>query len=298
MRALYLLREAVTNLRANRANVVIGIVTTAFTLVCFGVFLLLYLNLQYLTGTLKSDVEVIVYLEPDASEQVVSLVQQRLETEPAAIALTFVSKEQALREFVERFPEESLLLDGIEGNPLPASIVVNLSPRFLDTEFLGAFAERVRQLPGVTHVQYSQDWIDTLTLLISYFELGAVLIGAILAVATTTIMANTIRLSLYTRKEEIEILRLIGATGMFIAIPYMLEGTMLGAVGGALSLALLKGGFELFRLELDASGWFGGGTHMLPLFPNRLSFFLVLTGMLLGCMSSLLSVFGLMRVRD
>ena len=298
MRLLYLLREAITNLRANRGNVMIGIVTTAFTLVCFGVFLLLYLNIKNLTGTLQSDIEVIVYLNPEASEQVVSLVQKRLRTEPAAVALTFVSKEQALREFSEQFPDESLLLEGMEGNPLPASLVVNLSPRFLDTESLGAFAERVKQLPGVTHVAYSQDWVDTLALVVSYFELGAVVIGTILAVATVTIIANTIRLSLHTRKEEIEILRLIGATGAFIAIPYVIEGMILGAVGGGLSLALLKGVFEFFRLELNASGWFVGMEHILPVFPRQVSFLLVMTGLLLGCGSSVLSVFGLMKVRN
>ena len=298
MRPLYLLREAINNLRVNRGNVLIGIVTTAFTLVCFGVFVLLYLNLKNVTGTLQSDIEVIVYLDPGASEQVVSLVQRRLETEPAAVTLTFVSKKQALREFSEQFPEESLLLEGMDANPLPASVVVNLSPRFLDTESLSAFAERVKQLPGVTHVAYSQDWVDTLTLVVSYFELGAVVIGMILAMATVTIIANTIRLSLHTRKEEIEILRLIGATGVFIAIPYVIEGTILGAMGGGLSLALLKGVFEFFRLELNASGWFVGVEHILPIFPRQVSFLLVMTGMLLGCGSSVLSVFGLMKARS
>ncbi|MDE0144531.1 MAG: permease-like cell division protein FtsX [Nitrospira sp.] len=298
MRLLYLLREAMNNLRVNRGNVLIGIVTTAFTLVCFGVFLLLYLNLKNVTGTLQGDVEVIAYLDPGASEQVVSLIQKRLETEPAVVTLTLVSREQALQEFSEQFPEESLLLEEMDSNPLPASVVVNLSPRFLDTESLSAFAERVKQLPGVTHVAYSQDWVDTLTLVVSYFELGAAVIGMILAMATVTIIANTIRLSLHTRKEEIEILRLIGATGVFIAIPYVIEGTILGAMGGGLSLALLKGVFEFFRLELDASGWFVGVEHILPIFPNRVSFLLVMTGMLLGCGSSMLSVFGLMKARS
>ncbi len=298
MRPLYLLREAMTNLRVNRGSVLIGIVTTAFTLVCFGVFLLLYLNLKNVSGTLQGDIEVVVYLDTGASEQVVSLVQKRLETEPAAVTLTFVSKEQALRDFAEQFPEESLLLEGMEANPLPASIIVNLSPRFLDTESLSAFAERVKQLPGVTHVAYSQDWVDTLTLVVSYFELAAVVIGMILAMATVTIIANTIRLSLYTRKEEIEILRLIGATGIFIAIPYVIEGTILGAMGGGLALAVLKGVFEFFRLELNASGWFVGVEHILPIFPRQVSFLLVMTGMLLGCGSSVLSVFGLMKARN
>ncbi len=297
MRLLYLMQEAMTNLRVNRGNVMIGIVTTAFTLVCFGVFLLLYLNLKNMTGTLQSDIEVVVYLDSEASEQVAALVQKRLRTEPAVIALHFVSKEQALREFSEQFPKESLLLDGMEDNPLPASLVLSLSPRFLDAESLSAFAARVRQLPGVTHVAYSQDWIDTLALVVSYFELGAVMIGTVLAVATVTIIVNTVRLSLHTRKEDIEILRLIGATGLFIAIPYVIEGTILGAAGGGLSLVLLKGMFEFFRLELEASGWFGGVAHMLPVFPGQVSWLLVVTGMLLGCGSSLLSVFGLMKVR-
>lgn len=297
MRLLYLLREAMTNLHVNRGNVLIGIVTTAFTLVCFGGFVLLYLNLKSVTGTLQGDVEVVVYLDPEASEQVASMVQKRLETEPATVTLTFVSQEQALREFSEQFPEESLLLEGMDANPLPASVVVNVSPRFLDTESLSVFAERVKQLPGVTHVAYSQDWVDTLTLVVSYFELGAVVVGMILAMATVTIIASTVRLSLHTRKEEIEILRLIGATGAFIAIPYVIEGTILGTVGGGLSLALLKGIFEFFRLELNASGWFAGVEHMLPIFPGRVSFLLVMTGMLLGCGSSVLSVFGLMKAR-
>ncbi len=298
MRLLHLLREAMNNLRVNRGNVLIGVVTTAFTLVCFGVFLLLYLNLKNVTGTLQGDVEVIVYLDPGASEQVVSLIQQRLETEPAVVTLTFVSREQALREFSEQFPEESLLLEEMDANPLPASVVVNLSPRFLDTESLSAFAERAEELPGVTHVAYSQDWVDTLTLVVSYFELGAAVIGVILAMATVTIIANTIRLSLHTRKEEIEILRLIGATGVFIAIPYVIEGTILGALGGGLSLALLKGVFEFLRLELNASGWFVGVEHILPVFPRQVSFLLVMTGMLLGCGSSMLSVFGLLKARS
>ncbi len=298
MRWLYLLREAMTNLHVNRGNVLIGIVTTAFTLVCFGAFVLLYLNLKSVTGTLQGDVEVVVYLDPGASDQVASMVQKRLETEPATVTLTFVSQEQALREFSEQFPEESLLLEGMDANPLPASVIVNVSPRFLDTESLSAFAERVKQFPGVTHVAYSQDWVDTLTLVVSYFELGAVVIGMILAMATVTIIASTVRLSLHTRKEEIEILRLIGATGAFIAIPYVIEGTILGAVGGGLSLALLKGIFEFFRLELNASGWFAGVEHLLPIFPGRVSFLLVMTGMLLGCGSSVLSVFGLMKARQ
>ncbi len=297
MRSLHLLLEAMTNLRVNRGSVVIGIVTTAFTIACFGVFLLLYLNLNNLAESLQSNIEVIVYVDPEASTQIMSGVNQRLDSEPAATGITFVSKAQALQKFHEQFPDESILLDGMGTNPLPASFVVKLSPRFQDAESMGAFAERVRHFPGVTHVRYNQDWIEDLALFVDSFELGAVVIGAILAVATVTIIANTVRLSFHTRREEIEILQLIGATSVFIAVPYVIEGAILGALGGTLSLGLLKGTFEYLRLELKASGWFRGLEHILTFFPEPMSVFLILAGMLLGCGSSLLSVFGLMKAK-
>jgi len=292
------MQEAFVNLRHNRTSVMIGVVTTAFTISCFGVFALLYGNLKNLAGTLQQDIEVVAYIQPEASDQVVEGVRQRLEGEQAVSELTFVSKADALKEFHQQFPDESTLLEGMEENPLPASFVVRISPRFQESDSIEAFAERVKQFPGVDQVRYSQDWIDTLALLVSYFEFGAIVIGVILAVATMTIIANTVRLSFYSRKEEIEILRLIGATGAFIATPYVIEGALLGACGGALALALLKGVFEFFRLELNASGWFSGLESVLTFFPIRTSIFLVLAGMLLGCGSSILSVFGLMKVRN
>ena len=297
-RPLYLIQEAFVNLRLNRTSVFIGIITTAFTISCFGVFALLYGNLKHLAGTLQQDVEMVAYVQPDASPKIVDGVLQRLDSEQAVSEVSFVSKEEALKEFHQQFPDESRLLEGMEENPLPASFVIQVTPQFQEADSIEAFAERVKQFPGVDQVRYSQDWIDTLALFVSYFEFGAIIIGVILAVATITIIANTVRLSFYSRKEEIEILRLIGATGAFIATPYVIEGAILGLCGGALALGLLKGVFEFFRFELNASGWFSGLESVLTFFPHETSIFLILAGMLLGCGSSLLSVFGLMKVRN
>lgn len=297
-RPLYLIQEALTSLRVNRTSVMIGIITTAFTISCFGVFVLLYDNLKHLAGTLQHDIEVVAYIQPDAADKVIAGIRQRLDSEQAVRELIFVSKEEALKEFHLEFPDESTLLEGMEDNPLPPSFVIQLSSGFQEADSIEAFAERVKLFPGVAQVRYSQDWIDTLALLVSYFEFGAIIIGVILGVATTTIIANTVRLSFYSRKEEIEILRLIGATGSFIATPYIIEGAILGLCGGGLAVVLLKGVFELFRLELNASGWFSGLESVLMFFPFHTSVFLVLSGMLLGCGSSVLSVLGLMKVRN
>ncbi len=298
MRAWYLVREALTNLRVYRGSVAIGIVTTAFALACFGVFLLLYLNLHNLAGSLQRGIDVVVYLNPDAPEQTVAEVRRRLREEPAAVTVSVVSKAQALREFRDAFPDDALFLGEMGDNPLPVSFVVTVSPGFQTPESVSAFAERVEGFPGVAHVRYHQDWIDTLALVVSYFEFGAVVIGVILAVATVTIVGNTVHLSLQARREEIEILRLIGATGRFIAVPHVIEGAMLGAVGGGLALALLKGAFEFLRFELYASGWFDGLERILTFFPDPVSLLLVLAGMALGCGGSVFSIMGLIKTRQ
>ena len=296
-RAWFLVCEAFSNLFIHRSSVVIGVVTTAFTITCFGVFFLLYFNLKSVTGSLQDEIEVMVYLHNEVSREQRLALQRNLEQREGVANLEFVSQQQALEDFHRQFPDESSLLEGLGENPLPASFVLRIAPAFHATDSLGVLVAQVKEVPGVEHVRYSREWVETLSILVRYIELGAVMVGGILALATVTIFVNTIRLSLYARKEEIEILRLIGATGTFIATPYLLEGAILGGLGGGLSIMLLKSGFEFFRLEVDASGWFQGLQSAIQFFPFHISLFLVIGGMVLGSMSSLLSVYTILRVR-
>lgn len=295
-RFAFLIGEAFVSLKINRHSVVMGILTTAFTMSCFGVFFLLYVNLKQFTGALQQDVQIIVYVAEDLSQGRLTELRRLFEREKAVTAVSFISPREALEDFHKQFPSESALLEGMGANPLPASFILSVAPRFQEADAMSALASRFQQAPGVSHVRYSREWIETLSILVRYVELGAALIGLILGAATITIIANTIRLSLYARREEIEILRLVGATGPFIATPYLLEGAMLGGFGGALSLLLLKGGFELFLIEVRESGWFQGMESALLFFPAPMAISLVMAGLLLGCASSLLSVYQLLNV--
>lgn len=296
-RFVYLLREAMTNVRSNRTSTVVGVLTTAFTIASFGIFLLLYINVQKVVGLLQDNVQVIVYLKDTFSPQEKAQLEQSLKQEPPIEEVSFVSKKQALEDFHHQFPGESYLLDGIEGNPLPASFVATLSPNSSSANVVSNLATRVKALPGVEHVRYSRDWVERLSLFMSYLELGAIIIGLILALASITIISNTIRLAFYLRREEIEILRLIGATGTFIAIPYVIEGAILGTMGGSLSVAFLRGGFEVFRQKIGGLSWVGGLPSVLEFFTIQTSLILVVTGLVLGCTGSILSVYGWIRIR-
>jgi cell division transport system permease protein len=296
-RLSYLIKEAFANIRLNRTTTLIAVATTALTLACFGVFLLLYLHLRGLTRALQEDVKVMVYLEDGASDGHVSDLQRTLNAQREVAAISHVSKEQALADFREQFPSEQSLLQGLGENPLPASLVVTIAPAFRSSESVRQWAERVKTLPGVAEVQYNRDWLERLAGFIQSIELASVAIGTLLAAASITIIASTIRLTLYARREEIEIMRLIGATGLFIRIPYLVEGAVLGALGGALALSLLKAGFEFFKRQLGPTGTFLGVGPEVGFFPSRISLLIVLAGLLLGSAGSLVSLLTFERGR-
>ncbi len=289
-RLFYLLREAWANMRANRTTTVVAILTTAFTLSCVGIFLLLYVNLRSAAGWLQEDVKIMVYLEDQLTRESVAELEGRLKADRMVAATVFISKEQALGEFRAQFPADSHLLEGLGQNPLPASFVVTLASQFRSPDAVKRWTERVRTIVGVAKVDYNQEWIDALAGLIRYIELIAIGVGVILSTAAVTIIGNTIRLTLFSRREEVEILRLIGATRWFIRIPYLLEGAVLGACGSALSLLILKGGFELFRQQISSTGRLSGIEHMITFFPFSVCLALVLVGIGLGFAGSFVSL--------
>ncbi|HJU04292.1 MAG TPA: permease-like cell division protein FtsX, partial [Nitrospiraceae bacterium] len=126
----YLIKEAVAHIRVNQTTTIIAVVTTAFTLACFGVFLLLYLNLHGIARSLQDDIKVIVYVNDDLSADALADLQQRLRNEREVASIAYVSKEQALADFREQFPSEHHLLQGLGENPLPASLVTTVAPQF------------------------------------------------------------------------------------------------------------------------------------------------------------------------
>lgn len=297
-RLIHFVQEAVANIRLNRTTTIIAVATTAFTLACFGVFLLLYLNLRTMATSLQSDFKVVVYVKDGTPPSGVSELQGLLKADPGVQALVHVSKEQALVDFRAQFPDESHLLQGLGENPLPASFIITLAPSHRSPDAVRRWAERFKSVSGVDQVQYSRDWIDNLATVVGYLELAAVGIGTVLSAASVTIIASTIRLTLYARRDEIEIMRLIGATGSFIKIPYLIEGAMLGVMGSAVSLAMLKGGFELFNARLGMPGRFLGIDSGVHFFSSQVAVLILVAGLLLGFLGSLLSVLDIGRAKS
>lgn len=289
-RTSYLVKEALSNIRLNQTTTIVAVATTAFTMACFGVFLLLYLNLRGLTTTLQDDIKVVIYVTDGLSAQALADLMTRIKGDREVAGLAYVSKEQALAEFREQFPSEGYLLQGLGENPLPASLLVTMAHPSRSSEAVKRWSERLKAMPGVAQVQYNREWIESVGGIVRYIEWVAIAVGTILAAASVTIIGSTTRLTLYARRQEIEIMRLIGATGTFIRIPYLIEGAILGALGGALSLSLLKLGFEFLKLRLEAQSHLLGGGVAFTFFSGQVSLLIVLTGFLLGSLGSFVSL--------
>ncbi|MGH7233424.1 MAG: cell division protein FtsX, partial [Nitrospiraceae bacterium] len=182
----YLLKEAFLNIRLNQTTTIIAVATTALTLACFGVFLLLYLNLRGVAHSLQDDIKVMVYLNDDLSADALADLQQHLKGEREVASISYMSKEQALADFREQFPSEHQLLQGLGENPLPASLVVTVAPQFRSSDSIRRWADRLITVTGVAQVQYNQDWIENLGTIVRYIQFTSMAIGTILSAASIT----------------------------------------------------------------------------------------------------------------
>lgn len=291
----YLLGEAADNIKANRTTAVIALATTTFTMLGMGVFLLLYLNAHEALGSLKDEIKVIVYLRDSTAPKEIARLREELSRDPAVAAVEFVSREQALATFRAQFPSEERLLNGLGDNPFPASLVVQVGPAYRSSEQVGALVQKLKALAEADEVLYSQDWIENLAVAVRYLRMLGMGIGIVLAASLVTILANTIKLTLYARREEIEILKLIGATTGFIKTPFVLEGALLGGTGALGALFLLRTLFGLAESKLALQGTFWGVGRGLAFLPDRVTVAFLLLGIMLGCLGSLVS---LIQFRD
>lgn len=296
-RLRYLLREAADNIRSNRTTTLIALATTTFTMLGMGVFVLLYLNLQGALGSLREEIKVMAYLRDAVSTRDIPDLRIRIGGNPAVAGIEYVSREQALASFRKQFPSEERLLNGLGANPFPASLVISVKPAYRSAEAVQVLVDKLKTFPEVEEVLYSREWIENLAAALRYLEILGMGIGTVLAASMVTILANTIRLALYARREEIAILKLIGATRRFIEMPFVLEGAILGGAGAACSLLLLRGVFEIAGAKMPLQGIFWGLGKGITFLPARVAIAILLLGIILGCLGSVVSLTQLRNVR-
>lgn len=284
------IEETIDNLKTNRLTAFLAILTLSLTLVILEIFILLYYNLESITDSIRSDVKLVAFLSDDLSQKEIDMIKDVLAREEGTADIRYVSKEKALEEFKMDLKDGGGILKDIGENPLPASFELKIAPNFQSDNEVMLFIERIKGIHGIEEISFSMDWINNLNAFLNFLKLVGLFLGSLLGAGVITIISNTIKLTIYSRSEEIEIMRLMGATNGFIKIPFFLEGAFMGTLGAVISLSLLAGIYSLFRLNTAYTGaglWKGVDLVFLP--PGTI-IYLLLLGTMLGCLGSGISL--------
>ncbi len=247
------LHEILDNLWQHRVRNIFSITIICLSFLTLGVFFSLSNNLQYTAQELTQDMVVVFFLDQNLSEEEISSVGENLKRSSLAIDVQFISSEQALEKFQKNFPNLQGIIDNLKINPLPPSFQVTLSEEKISSEETIAFIEEMRKIQGIEDVQFNRDWAAKIQSLSRLVKAVGLFFGGILILASFFIISNVIKLNVFARKEEIEILRLVGASNTYIRIPFLVEGIFLGILGSLLSLFLLFLLIKLFPVYLGAS---------------------------------------------
>ncbi len=254
---LLFVRTAIRGIASSPVTSGIAVVTIGVTLVLVGAFALLLRNMEELLDHFGDDLRVIAYLESEVSGEALRALEDRARQIPGVEDVEAVSQEQALERFRASVGSGSTLLDGLDINPLPASLEISLSDDRRSAEGMEAVGNVIEGLAGVESLSSGRDWVEGYLRAVALVRGVGVGLGIILALATLLIVANTIRLGVFARRDELEILSLVGASRPFVQTPFLIEGVVQGAAGGAIALGLL---YALFRFALPG---FESGLELL-----------------------------------
>ncbi len=196
---------------------------------------------------------VVLYLEKNLTKIEVSQIEEKLKRSSLVAKIQFISSTQALEKFQIKFPELQGIIENFKINPFPPSFETAIRKNSLSSDEIQNFIQEMRNMDGIEDVQFNWDWVEKMKSLSRLVKAVGFFLGGILILASFFIISNVIKLNVFARKEEMEILRLVGATNTFIKIPFLIEGIILGILGGLLSLILLFLLIKIFPFYLGTS---------------------------------------------
>lgn len=242
MRLNYFLSETAVNLKRNLLMTIAAISTVAISLLLLGGAQILQLVVANVTSTWEGKVEISVFLRNDVTEGELDGLRSDLAEMSEIETFTYVSKNQAYEEFKKLYADKPELWQVLPKDSLPASFRVSL----VDASDAEEVAARVEGSPGIDDVNFGGDIIRRLLQVNTLLRAVTLGMSAVLMVAAAALIANTIRLAIFARREEISIMKLVGATNWFIRIPFMFEGVFAALTGAIVSSIVVLGANELF----------------------------------------------------
>lgn len=252
---LYSLREALIGLRRTPLLALLSVVAISLSLFVVGLFALTAFNIRVAIDGIEERVEVVAYLRDGVTAEQVRLVEHELHGMTGVRQIEYVSKDDALVTAVQELSEFREVFTDLDVNPLPASLEIGLRPGHRDPAALQRIADRLDEYDFVEEVSFGRDWVGKIVSLRRIAAGTTAVIGGAFAAVAAIIIATAIRISVFARREEIQIMRLVGATDRFIRRPFLFEGLLAGTVGGIVAASLTFAAFQAVNLALLEIAW-------------------------------------------
>jgi cell division transport system permease protein len=283
MRALdYALVQGWASLRRSRGAAAVAVSAIALAMIVLGALLLVTWNAGRVLSQWSTVAEFSIYLRDDATAEQRGAIEAVLDRSGATGGREFVSKAQALAQFRREFSDLASLTADLGDNPFPASLEVMVRPEAGPKGRADALVRQVASLPGVADVRYDREWLARLAAGLAALRRAGLALASLMAAAAAVTVAAVVRLGLYARRDEIELMELVGSPVSFIRGPFVAEGFLQGGAGAVLALGLLWGAWALANAWWGSqlTTWFDGAS--LQFLPARLCALLVVGGMLVG----------------
>ncbi|MFH1826293.1 MAG: permease-like cell division protein FtsX [bacterium] len=242
----FFLVEALRSFRRSALMSLVSIATISVTLVIFGFFLLLVVNLGNIVGTVSGKMDIAAYVNQELSLNAAGALQIKLSQIPGVEKVQFISKTEAWRKFKEDFGAKLDLDDIMKENPLPNTFSVAVRT----PDLLPQVAKAVSAYEVIDDVRYSGKLIDQIRSIVDAVRIGGAALVVLISFATLLIVVNTIRLTVLARETDIYIMKLVGATNTFVKWPFIIEGILIGVLGGLLSFVVLKFSYDAIVLRV------------------------------------------------
>ena len=234
------LREARDGLTRHPALTLLATLSMAVSLYVLGIFLLLAWNVRLTTRALGEELQMQVYMRPGATPDEIEALRQGLRSDDAVAEARLVTADEARRRFEGRFPRLAGLSHGLGPNLFPTSFEVVLRETHRGPEEAERLAKAYRVGPGVDEIRFDRGWFERIEALFNLFKSGGYGLGALLVLAVMVTVGAIVRLTVLARRDEIEIMKLVGATAAFIRAPFLMGASAQGLIGGLLALGMLR----------------------------------------------------------
>lgn len=295
-RITHIIRKVLRNFGAYPMVHFLAVMTIGISLFIPSAYLFVYFNLSGLLTKFGEEVHISAYLSDFLSSDATDALTDEILSIKEVDRVEYITKEEALVYLSESFSGQADVLEGLEDNPLPASMEVMLKEEYRTPDDVSLVASKIERMNGVEDVVYAQEWLTRFYEAVKIVRIGGIVVAVVLSLAAVAIVSNTIRLIVYARKDEIEIMRLVGGTRMFITAPLVVEGMIQGALGAGLAVGALWGLYRLFMEQYYSEFGLFFGAVDITFLSHTIILYIVLGGVLLGMLGGLFSFGRSIRV--